>query len=458
MTTGQVPGIDDLRDAAAASCPCGHGGTRAETDRQRPLVTRAAGGDPRAFAELYDDHVDDVYRYLLAWTGEEVGARELTEQVFRGAVTWLPVIADGEGDLTAWLLTAARDAVAQHRGDGWVAGPAQASDQGQDVFAAVERLDDAHREVVVLRLLLGHSLAHTAHLTGYTSRVVEELQLTACSGVWHLLSGAPVEPPPPGDEELRPRRFEQCLAGAYLDPAADPGLSELLAVAEALRQGAPEQVPLPDDAFVKRLRDQLAQALHIGGGAARPAGRSRTGRAFGLVRLHVARHPWVATTIAASAIGVVFGLQMAGGPPARPACGAGQCLVATTQAQAATGAGTGAPPPPRLCPAAPRPRQHPSRAPSPRPPAPRPARPSLPPRSRPPRPPVPTRPTPPTRRRPRPPRRRPPRWDRRPPPRRRQPPCSGARAAVAAPLRGTRRRGPRRSCRECAGWCRAPGR
>ncbi len=338
MTTGQAPRVDDLPGASPAPCPCGHGDTGAEMDRQRLLIARAARGDARAFAELYDDHVDDVYRYLLAWTGEEAAARELTEQVFSGALTWLRVIAGGEGDMAAWLLTVARDAVAQHRGAGWVIGPAQVSDQPQDAFAAVERLDDAHREVAVLRLLLGHSVAHTAHLTGYTDRVVEELQLAACSSIWYLLSGAPVEPPPPGGEEPRARWFERCLEGADPDHAGDPGLSELLAVADALRQGAAVQVPLPDDAFVGRLREQLLQAFQ-GDGADRPSGSGRIGRAFALIRFHAARHPWVATTVAATAIGVVFGIQMAGGSPSRSVCRGGPCLVTTTEAEPTSGAG-----------------------------------------------------------------------------------------------------------------------
>jgi RNA polymerase sigma-70 factor (ECF subfamily) len=348
MTTGQVPGVDDLWSAPPVSCACGHGDIGAEMDRQRPLVARAIAGDHRAFGQLYDEHVDDVYRYLLAWTGEGASARELTEQVFNGALTWLKVIADGEGDLAAWLITMARDAVVQYRGTGWVTGPDQLDSGPHDVFSAVQQLDDAQRETIVLRLLLGHSLAHTAHLAGYSGRVVEELQLAGCSSVWQMLSGMPVEPPPPGSEELRPRWFERCLAGAHLDPASDAGLSDVVAVADALRQGAAEHVPLPDDVFVNRLREQLLRTMEGGDGAERPRRPrrpGRLGRTVGLIRFHVARHPWVATTIAASAIGVVFGLQVAGGTPTRSTCGNRPCLVTTTAAAATSeDGGLGVPP------------------------------------------------------------------------------------------------------------------
>jgi DNA-directed RNA polymerase specialized sigma24 family protein len=351
MTTGQVPGVDDLRSAPPAACPCGRGDVSVEIAGQRPLLERAMAGDGRALGELYEDNVDDVYRYLRAWTGDDVTAKELTEQVFHGALTWLPVIAEGESDLAAWLMTMARDALVERRGAGWTGGAEQLGEQAPDVLVAAAQLDDAQREVVVLRLLLGHSLAHTAHLAGHSAQVVSGLQLAACSAIWQLLSGATVEPAPPGSQELRARWFEGCLEGAYYDPATDPGLSDLLAVADALRQAAPWQVPLPDDAFLRRLRQQLLGEL--GGDAPRRAGGSgpgRLGRAFALARFHAGRHPWAATIVAAGAIGLVLGVQIASNTGARSACGDQPCLASTTEATAAPQAGAAGPTLPTLSP------------------------------------------------------------------------------------------------------------
>ena len=125
--------------AGAAPCPCRRGDVAAEVARQRPLLERAARGDRESFARLYLMQVDGVYRYLLAWTGERAAAKELTEQVFRAALAWLPITAGGEAgagapgagaagagaphadaDLGAWLVALARDAVAQWReAGGW---------------------------------------------------------------------------------------------------------------------------------------------------------------------------------------------------------------------------------------------------------------------------------------------------------------------------------------------------
>ena len=349
MTFGQAPGVDDLRSAQADPCPCGRGDVAAVVGHERPLLDRAAGGDPRAFAQLYDENVDDVYRYLLAWTADETTARELTEQVFANALTWLPVIADGDGDLAAWLLTSARDAVVQHRWPGW-AGRNATGQPAADVLLAFDQLDDAHREVVALRLLLGHSLAHTAHLAGYPPQVVGDLQLAACANIWELLSGAPIEPGQPGAQEQRPRWFEHCLEGAYLDPGGDSALQDVMAVADALRQAAPQQVPLPDDAFVQRLRQGLMSEM---GGAAAAAVEQRPDRtglagAFAMLRYHVSRHPWAATIVAASAIGLILGLQIAGGSGTHSACGDGPCLASTTDTTVAAQAGVGVPAIPTL--------------------------------------------------------------------------------------------------------------
>jgi RNA polymerase sigma-70 factor (ECF subfamily) len=191
---------------------------------QRPLLERAAAGDREAFARLFDDQVEGVYRYLLAWTGDRAEAAELTGQVFRDALGWLPATAGGEVEAGAWLIAMARDAVAQRRGSGWIAGPAGpegASAPATDAVAAVARLGDPEREVVVLRLLLGHSLAHAARLSGYSRRAVLELQLAACLAVWELTGGSRAGPGPATGRPRRPRSSSG---------ASDPGRSTRPAV------------------------------------------------------------------------------------------------------------------------------------------------------------------------------------------------------------------------------------
>jgi DNA-directed RNA polymerase specialized sigma24 family protein len=359
---------------------------------QRPLLERAVAGDREAFARLYEDQVEGVYRYLLAWTGDRAEAAELTGQVFRGALAWLPATVGGEGEAGAWLIAMARDAVAQRRGSGWIAGPAGPDGAGgpaTDAVAAVARLGDAEREVVVLRLLLGHSLAHTSHLSGYSRRAVLQLQLAACLAVWELTGGARTGPAPANRTASSAEEFERRLGRWEIDlTGSDPALADALAAAGSLRRAIPGYVVAPDDELVQRLRRELLAEMaadnreHLppgsaavadparpapgsgavdnpghpapGGagaaGAPRPepsaAGGSGEGRAEAgeeAAQARSARRHWVATAIAAAGIVVVLALQAFGrsGPPS--ACGGRPCPAPTTVAAAAGGGGLGPP-------------------------------------------------------------------------------------------------------------------
>jgi len=345
---------DSPPDAGAAPCPCRRGDVAAEVARQGPLLERAARGDREAFARLYLTQVDGVYRYLLAWTGDRAAAKELTEQVFRAALAWLPVTAGGEAgagapqagaapqadaDVGAWLVALARDAVTQRREAGWMAGPEERTD-GQpaptDALEAAARLGDPEREVVVLRLLLGHSLAHTAQLSGYSRRAVTELQLAACLAIRELTA----EPGGPAPAALattagsaapgqRAAEFERRLEHWDVDLTGDdPEMADALAIASSLRLAAPSQVVAPDRRFVLRLLAALESEHReaSGGGALRSARR-----ALASLGVEMARRPrpFAATAVAAAAILVILTLQ-AFGSPRPPACGGRPCPTTTT--------------------------------------------------------------------------------------------------------------------------------
>jgi hypothetical protein len=106
-----------------------------------------------------------------------------------------------------------------------------------DAVAAVARLGDAEREVVVLRLLLGHSLAHTSHLSGYSRRAVLQLQLAACLAVWELTGGARTGPAPANRTASSAEEFERRLGRWEIDlTGSDPALADALAAAGSLRR------------------------------------------------------------------------------------------------------------------------------------------------------------------------------------------------------------------------------
>jgi DNA-directed RNA polymerase specialized sigma24 family protein len=329
-------------DRPPDACPCRHGDVPAETAGQRPLLERAAAGDREAFALLYDDQVEAVYRYLLAWTGNPAEAASLTRQVFHTALAWLPSTTTREVEAGAWLIAMARDAVAQRggtarvAGEVGVAGPTGTLGAAAGAVAAVARLGDPEREVVVLRLLLGHSLAHTAHLTGYSQRAVMELQLAACLSIGELTGGTLAAPPAPEAQSSSAEEFEQRLGPWEVDPTgSDPALAAALTVAGSLRQATPGYMVSPDPDLVDQLRHELATGR---AGPATPAPFRRAqpevaDSAFSVLF----RRPWVATAVATAGIVVILALQAFGKPAPPGNCDARPCPASTTAAVAAVG-------------------------------------------------------------------------------------------------------------------------
>lgn len=66
-----------------------------------------------AFAELYRRHVNQVYRYLMARTGHEQDAQDLTAQTFLAAMEALKTF-QGRSKFSTWLLSIARRRLADH--------------------------------------------------------------------------------------------------------------------------------------------------------------------------------------------------------------------------------------------------------------------------------------------------------------------------------------------------------
>jgi DNA-directed RNA polymerase specialized sigma24 family protein len=341
----------------------------AELAGQRLLLERAATGDREAFALLYDTQVTGVYRYILAWTGSPAEAADLTAQVFHSATGRLPAAAGSEGEASAWLTAKSRDALAQRQA---AAGPGgDAAVAGDVVLAAVARLREPEREMAILRLLLGHSLDHTAHLSGYSHRAAMELQLAACLAVHELTTGTP----PGGDEAPSAEEFERRLGLREADltgrdralagvlTSMDLALAGALTAASALRRAASEHVADPPSGFVQRLRRELVtgtgavdgrEQLPVGSApvpirgpqrsevaGSGPATRARRSASssrgdWGVVGW-LGRRPWVATAVATTGIVVVLTLQAFVGSGQPAACAGPDCAAPTTRAVAAGG-------------------------------------------------------------------------------------------------------------------------
>lgn len=83
------------------------------TTGEGEYLPQSALTNPDAFAELYQRYLPQVYRYLLAKSGDEPTAQDLTAQTFMAALEGLPGFRR-DGSFLAWLMGIARRKVAAH--------------------------------------------------------------------------------------------------------------------------------------------------------------------------------------------------------------------------------------------------------------------------------------------------------------------------------------------------------
>jgi RNA polymerase sigma-70 factor (ECF subfamily) len=81
----------------------------AQSDDELDLVRRAAG-DPQAFALLYRQYVESIYRYCYRRLGSKEASEDATQIIFEKAIAALPRI-DPNSPFRAWLFTIAHNTV-----------------------------------------------------------------------------------------------------------------------------------------------------------------------------------------------------------------------------------------------------------------------------------------------------------------------------------------------------------
>src|SRR2546425_4617291 len=78
---------------------------------EQDLARRASSGDRRAFAALYDHHVDAVYRYAFFRLRTDAEAEDVTSEVFHRALVAMPRY-EPRRPFLAFLYTIARNVIA----------------------------------------------------------------------------------------------------------------------------------------------------------------------------------------------------------------------------------------------------------------------------------------------------------------------------------------------------------
>jgi RNA polymerase sigma-70 factor (ECF subfamily) len=152
---------------------------RSSDDRdlsEHQLIERVIGGDEAAARQLYDDHVDRVYRLCYRMAGDEDLAREFTQETFIRAFGRLDQFR-GDSALSTWLYSITKSVtlnglrkVKRTRNrevemDEVPALPVAARksraepDLKERLHAAIDRLPDIYRMVFVMHDVEGYTHA-----------------------------------------------------------------------------------------------------------------------------------------------------------------------------------------------------------------------------------------------------------------------------------------------------------
>ena len=164
-------------------------GSRAET--QERLLVQAAQKDRARFADLYENHFERVYVYIIRRVRDRHVAEDLTSEVFHKALAALPNF-DWRGiPFAAWLFRIAANIVS----DNWKATakevaedpPEQASSQPDpeeierraELFRLVALLPEDQGRVIEMRFTEGKSIREIATELARSEGAVKQLQFRA---------------------------------------------------------------------------------------------------------------------------------------------------------------------------------------------------------------------------------------------------------------------------------------
>jgi RNA polymerase sigma-70 factor (ECF subfamily) len=174
------------------------------------LVERAQAGEAEAFGLIYDNYVDTVFRFIYFRVGNRPLAEDLTSDTFLRALKRIGSFTWQGRDLGAWLVTIARNLVADHFKSGRyrlevTTGDvldADREDRGPEgspeaavvdhitnvvLLTAVKQLNPEQQECIVLRFLQGFSVAETAQAMGKNEGAIKALQYRAVRALARLL-------------------------------------------------------------------------------------------------------------------------------------------------------------------------------------------------------------------------------------------------------------------------------
>ena len=172
---------------------------------EESLVRRAKQRDQKAFAQLYEEHFDRIYRYVALRIGDKMEAEDMTQQVFLSALQSISSFKWKGVPFAAWLYRIAHNQVVDYlrKQNKQAAIPFDeslaSSDSNPQLMAehnldierlllATRQLTEAQREVISLRFASELPIAQVAKIMGKSQGAVKALQHSAIVALRKVLS------------------------------------------------------------------------------------------------------------------------------------------------------------------------------------------------------------------------------------------------------------------------------
>lgn len=206
--TATLAALPDMADAPISPAP-----VASEHAQMWALIQRAqAGGEDsrEAFGQIWEQYADTVYRFIYYRCRNRPLAEDLAGE------TWLRVLKrigsfTYEGrDIGAWVITIARNLVADHFKSGryrlevatgdvldadredrdWWTHPEAATEDymvSRELMAAIKQLNPEQHEVIVLRFFNGFSVAEAAAAMSRNEGAIKALQYRATRTLARLM-------------------------------------------------------------------------------------------------------------------------------------------------------------------------------------------------------------------------------------------------------------------------------
>jgi RNA polymerase sigma-70 factor (ECF subfamily) len=168
------------------------------------LIGRAKALEEAALSELYQRHVDDIFRYIYYRVGDESVAEDLTSEVFIRMLQGLPDFTLRGPPFAAWLYRIAHARVVDHfrrqkvrahlpldeRLPSAEQHPERAvelEEEQRALLDAIRQLTEEQQEVLLLKFVEGHSNAEIAAILDKTEGAVKSLQHRALASLQRVL-------------------------------------------------------------------------------------------------------------------------------------------------------------------------------------------------------------------------------------------------------------------------------